>query len=115
MKAARPAYCLHPSAAAPRPRPSHTPPLPSPRPAHPSPAPTDVTVERIGRLSDADKAALRARMATADEVLARIQRHHAEAGGEITFDEYQALLAALSDTGTVPADRAAHPELQQVG
>lgn len=45
------------------------------------------------------------------QVLDRISAHHASAADALTFDDYQALLAALTDSEIVPAEHAADADL----
>ncbi|EFN59366.1 hypothetical protein CHLNCDRAFT_49913 [Chlorella variabilis] len=73
----------------------------------------NITAETIGRLSEEEKAVLRQRMDLADKVMARIERHHANKDDEITFEEYQELLAALTDVTAAPGDSAESGELVQ--
>eukprot|EP00887_Chlorella_sp_A99_P005362 scaffold1.g5362.t1 len=72
----------------------------------------NITSDAINRMSEEEKAALRKRLDTADKVLERIQRHHTDPSQAVTAEEYQQLLAALTDATVDPA-RADHPELEQ--
>ncbi|KAL4418996.1 hypothetical protein ABPG77_000861 [Micractinium sp. CCAP 211/92] len=64
----------------------------------------NVTVDHIQRMSEEERAVLRERLETADRVIDRIVQHHAggDEGSEITFEEYQELLASLTAAGGAP-------------
>jgi RPA family protein len=64
-------------------------------------------------LTEEEKAVLRKRMDTADQVLDRISKHHTSKDEEISHQEYEALLAALTDATAAPPQAAASAELQQ--
>jgi hypothetical protein len=63
-------------------------------------------------MSEEDKAALRKRLETADAVLDRIQKSHADPSAELSFEEYDQILRALTDPGVAP-DKAVDTELTQ--
>lgn len=48
------------------------------------------------------------------QVLERITKHHESVGGQISYEEYQELLAALTDASTVQEEIATRAELRQV-
>ncbi|KAL6770583.1 hypothetical protein ACKKBF_B31825 [Auxenochlorella protothecoides x Auxenochlorella symbiontica] len=66
----------------------------------------------VRNLNEADKDYLRKRLDTADRVVARIQKHHEEDGQDITFEEYNELLSALTDA-SVFADKHGDGDLVQ--
>ncbi|KAI3433659.1 hypothetical protein D9Q98_003468 [Chlorella vulgaris] len=72
-----------------------------------------ITAETVGALTEEEKAVLRKRMDIADQVLDRISKHHASKDEEISHQEYEALLAALTDANAAPVQAAASAELQQ--
>lgn len=75
-----------------------------------------INAASIAQMSEDEKAMLRKRLDTADKVMERITRAHGGAenaeSGDLTFNEYREILAALTDVTVVP-DKAAHPELMQ--
>lgn len=74
-----------------------------------------INADSIARMGEEEKAALRRRLETADKVMERIAKAHqadGAAAGDLSFEEYTEVLAALTDERVVP-DRAVHPELQQ--
>lgn len=71
----------------------------------------DVNAESVASMTDTEKSALRRRLDIADKALDKISKTH-QGEDELTFDDYQELLRALTDASVVP-DKASHPELQQ--
>jgi hypothetical protein len=70
-----------------------------------------INADTVAVMSEEEKASLRRRLDTADKVIERVSKAHG-GEGDLTYEEYREVLAALTDAATVP-DKAAHPELQQ--
>lgn len=70
-----------------------------------------INAESVAAMTDEQKTALRKRLDTADKALDRISKAH-NGEGDLTFEEYQELLVALTDVSVIP-EKAANRELQQ--
>jgi hypothetical protein len=64
-------------------------------------------------MRETEKAALRKRLDVADRVLERIQKAHADPAAQLSYEEYQEILSALTDPN-ISSEKAADSELSQV-